>query len=286
MSVPLTCYKYRSGLTALKCLLDGTAYFASPRELNDSLEAKFDFASTEQFAEVFNHTMRELALLRGYSGHLEFFERVPEDLYAVSKDENERFQLECQKVGIFSAAPRPDNQSMWAYYGGNSQGVCFHLEWPEEIIGKYQLCPTEVMYFKESRIHNRADDFRQLMLELGHQNPNWTMSQLAAFSMTESFRRQWSIKSMARAVSTKHPNWEHEQEVRMLAPYAGPLPILKDILKSVFFENTDFKEWGEIMIALHEHYPNVQVFDIKFEHKEPFVKSRQFTMKLIPVQPA
>jgi hypothetical protein len=268
----------------LKRLLDGLAYFASPDELNDSLEAKFDFAGTEQFAEVFNRTMLELALLRGYSGNPESFKGFPDELRAVNENENARFQLKCREVGIYSAARRPDNQAMWAYYGGDFQGVCFHLEWPEEIIQKYQLCPAEVLYSKESRVHNRADDFRKLMLELGRQNPNWTMSQLTAFSMTESFRRQWGTQSWVRAVSTKHSNWEHEQEVRMLATRSGALPIMKDILKSVIFRDTKFKEWGEIMRTLYQHYPDVQVFDIKFEHKEPFVRSQRFTMKSIPMQ--
>lgn len=284
MSGPLTCYKYRSGPTALKCLLDGTAYFASPAELNDSLEAQFDFASTKQFAEVFNRTMLELALQRGYSGNSEFVSNFPNEFSAVNEKENERLKLKCREVGIFSAARRPDNPAMWAYYGGDFQGVCFHLEWPDEIVQKHQLCPAEVKYSKDSRIHNRAEDLRELMLELERQNPNWTISQLAAFSMTESFRKKWGTKTWARAVSTKHSSWEHEQEVRMLAPHSGALPILRDILKSVIFRNTNFTEWGEIMRTLHQHYSNVQIFDMTFDYKEPFVKSRSYTMKSIPVQ--
>lgn len=280
----LTCYKYRSGKSALDSLLKGEVYFASPSQLNDSLESKFDFASTAKFAEIFNQTMHELALQRGIVVSNEWIKSTPHGLQAVNANENDRLKSWCQNAGIFSAARRPDNQAMWAYYCNNSRGVCFHLEWPDEVVEKYRLLPAEVTYTKDARIHNRAEDFRELMLELGRQNPSWTMNQLMAFSITENFRRLWGGRTQARALSKKHVNWEHEQEVRLLSPKAEALPILKDILRSVIFQNSDFEEWQEIVKTVYEKYPAVQLFDMQFEHKEPFVRSRKYRFRTVTIE--
>lgn len=255
-------------------------YFASPRQLNDSLEAKFELAGTTHFMEAMGDALSELARHRGqsaYSFDKEGFEEVDRG----HRSENERFQEASQKVGIFSTAGRPENQPMWAYYCDDSKGVCFELQWPDEVLQDYQLWPTNVTYTRESRIHNRADDLRQLLLELGAQNPEWTMTQLQDFSLTEPFRRAWGIRSMARAVSLKHTDWQHEQELRMISPRAGSLPILQDILKRVFFIRTDFTEWGSIMMLLHRLYPKVELAQVTFQHVEPFVKIQQLETKLV-----
>lgn len=278
-----TCYKYRSGAAALRCLSESTAYFASPSELNDSLEAKFDLVGATGFADVMHATLGELARSRGYAGNVSDIARVPKGLPKVTAQENKRFLEACQKTGIYSAAPRPDNQPMWAYYCDNFRGVCFHLEWSKEVIERYRLSPSFVTYSSESRIFNRADDLRDLLLELGRENPTWSFSQLAAFSMTDQFLHRLGIKTVARAVSMKHADWAHEREVRIIAPHSGPLPVMQDILKSVIFVRTDFSEWGSIMMLLHRLYPNVQLADMSFHHKEPFVRSRPLKVKKIPI---
>jgi len=40
MATTLTCFKYRSPSAALRCLAEGSLYFAKPSELNDTLEAQ------------------------------------------------------------------------------------------------------------------------------------------------------------------------------------------------------------------------------------------------------
>jgi len=277
-----TSYKYRSGAAALRCLSEGTAYFASPRQLNDSLEAKFELAGASPFIEAVGIALSELALQRGQSSY-SFNKAAFKELDREQKKENQRFREASQRVGIFSTAGRPDNQPMWAYYCDNSKGVCFELEWPIEVLQKYQLWPTDVVYTREPRIHNRAEDLRQALLKLGSQNPDWTMTQLKESSLTESFRRAWGIRSMARAVSLKHADWQHEAELRMISPRAGSMPIIQVILKRVFFTRTDFDEWGSIMMLLHRLYPKVEIARITFQHTEPFVKVEPLEAKLVPI---
>jgi hypothetical protein len=278
-----TSYKYRSGAAALSSLKDGTIYFAPPEQLNDALEAKFDIASAAEFADVFNATLTELALARGFPNGLSFKRRVPRGLKAANDFENARLIRYVKHAGICATASRPDSQAMWAYYCDNHKGVCFHFEWPEYIIEKHELSSASVTYSEKARIHNRADDLRALMLELGKENPRWSMAQLEAFSMTEQFRRKWGSRTAARALSTKHADWKHEQEVRVLSRRAGALPILRDVLRSVIFTRTDFPEWGPIMVTLHEHYPNVRVADVSFDYKEPLTKSRTYGYRLVPI---
>lgn len=88
---------------------------------------------------------------------------------------------------------------------------------------------------------------------------------------------------MSRAVSTKHADWAHEHELRMLSPRAGPLPILRDILKRVYFTRTDFPEWRPIMMLLHQLYPAVEMAQVTFSHAEPLVSIRSLQAKIIPV---
>lgn len=286
MADSLTCYKYRSGAAALRCLSEGRAYFASLGELNDSLEAKFDVASPEQYTGVIQKTLTELSLQRdGALAELDelVHPSVVQDFNAANALENERFVAACQQVGIYSGASRPDNQPMWAYYCENEQGVCLHLEWPKHILEKYQLYPTEIAYSREARLLNRADDVRHVLLEVAAQNHSWSMAQLKAFSLSESFQRRVGIRSVARAVSVKHADWEHEREVRILAPKAGSLPLMQDVLKSVIFTRTNFPEWGAIVMLLHRLYPHAQLAKMSFSHREPFVVSQLLTTKTVPV---
>lgn len=280
---PLISYKYRSGAAALRCLSDGGAYFASPRELNDSLEAKFDFAGTTQFIDTVANALNELAHVRGHPSGYSFDRTAFGEFELANTTENERFHDASQKIGIFSTASRPDNQPMWAYYCDNSHGVCLELEWSTEVCEKYQLWPTTVSYTRQSRVHNRADDLRKALLEVGYQDPSWTIAQLQEFSLTESFRRRCGIQSMARAVSTKHSDWQHEAELRLIAPRADSLAIMSDILKRVYFVRTDFPEWGPIMTLLHRLYPKVELASLSFEHKEPFVTIQHLETKLVPI---
>lgn len=275
-------FKYRSGPAALRSLLEGTAYFASPSELNDCLEAKFDQVCAPRFIDVVVEAFSEIARQRQM------------DQYSVDqsglKEFEQNYIKECKpfeeasrKIGIFSTATRPDNQAMWAYYCENSAGVCFELEWSDELLEEHQLWLTPVYYTMEERIHNRAHDFRSLLLELSAQHPDWTVAQIKGFSLTEAFRKRMGIESMARAVSQKHVVWQHESELRVLAPRSGAKRIIRDTLKRVFFARTDFAEWGPIMKQLHMQYPDVEIAKIAFDHRKPYVREQEYEFSLVPL---
>lgn len=277
-------YKYRSGAAALRSLSDGSAYFAAPHELNDALEAQFEPASSTQFVATLASTLTELAQHRG-----EALAFVPEESFAEEfaqhfNGEETQFKTACQQLGLFSSARRPNSQPMWAYYCGDSKGVCFELEWPDDLLAEYQLMPTEIHYSSEPRIHNRADDLRDALLALSKQHPDWSVDDLERYSYTAAFNQQWIARSMGRAVSVKHNDWQHEAELRMVAPRAGVLPILPRILKRIYYTRTDFPEWRPIIMLAHQLYPEVELAEVRFSHTAPLTSAVPMAKKLVPIQ--
>lgn len=277
-------FKYRSGAAALRCLSDGLAYFASPSELNDSLEAKFDHSTVADYIASMDQSIRKVAQQRGNAGGY----TVPESELASYETriarENERFSKATQGVGIYSTASRPDNQPMWAYYCDNSKGFCFELEWPDTVLGRYQVAPVGVLYSSVARVHNRADIFGTLIREEAELHPDWSMDRILEETRSEFFIFRFNMLNTCRAVSIKHSDWAHEGEVRFVTPRAGPLPIMGQVLKRVYFVRTDFPEWGPVMMLLHQLYPSVELAQLTFQHTEPYVEVKGMTKQLIPIE--
>lgn len=277
----LICFKYRSGDAALRCLAESTLYFAKPNELNDILEAKFDHAAHEDFGGIFERTLSEVSLHRGGPA-LAFDQNYLPDLVVVSSEENERFRVSCDELGIFSAARRPDHQAMWAYYAENCQGVCFELEWTPSILSKNQILAVDVTYSHEARVHNRAEDWRSVFLDLAEKNPRATVAELQELSLEEPFRRRWGILTTARAASVKHSDWAHESEIRLMAPRSGARLVLADVLKRVHFIRTDGAKWINIMQELYANYPAVELVCWTIHHGLVTSSGQKVEFKLVP----
>ncbi len=279
-------FKYRAGPAALRSLSDGMAYFASPSELNDSLEAKFVMPERTTYAEKLSEILSELAQERKAAYRFEPDPNFAEEVEQHVAQESAAFLKQCQHVGIYSCTIRPDNQPMWAYYCGDSKGVCFEFEWPDDVVKEYSLLPTFVEYSDKPRIHDRFDDMREEIRALAREQPDWTVEDLLQHSAGPDFTMRWMVRSMGRAVSTKHADWAHECELRMVSPKSGALPILKRLLKRVYFARTDFPEWGPIMMLLHQLYPKVELAEVRFSHVDPVVSVMPMTKRLVPVGPA
>lgn len=276
-------FKYRSGPAALRCLSDGLAYFASPSEFNDCLEAKFDHSSAADYIARMDRSIRDIAQQRGGTGGYTLPEHALASYEAKYTHENASFLEATQRVGIYSTASRPDNQPMWAYYCDNSKGFCFELEWSDTVLGRYQLAPVGVQYSSVARVHNRADIFDKLIREEAELHPDWSMPRILEETQTEFFKFRFNIMNTCRAASIKHSDWNHEHEVRFISPRAGPMPIMGQVLKRVYYVRTDFPEWGPVMTLLHQLYPNVELAELTFQHVEPYVVTQRIIKKLIPV---
>lgn len=276
-------FKYRSGPVALRCLSDGVAYFASPSELNDCLEAKFDHSSAPDYIACMDRSIRGIAQQRGCTGGYLVPEGEVKSYEAMYASESASFLKATQRAGIYSTASRPDNQPMWAYYCDNSKGFCFELEWSDAVLGRYQIAPVGVLYSSVSRVHNRAEIFGTLIQEEAELHPEWSMDRILEETRSDFFMFRFNLLNTCRAVSIKHSDWAHEQEVRYVTPRAGPLPIMSQVLKRVYYVRTDFPEWRPTMMLLHRLYPKVELVELTFQHIEPYVVARQMTTKLVPI---
>lgn len=261
----MICFKYRSGAAALRCLAEGSLYFSEPAKLNDTLEAKYEHASPEEFNRVMTQCYSEVSKQRGGTA-FKFDPDGISEMAAANAAENKHLQNFTEQVGIFSAARRANDQAMWAYYADDSHGVCFELEWTIATMDSYQLWPVDVTYDSSARIHNRAEDWRTVFLELASQNPNASLEKLHQLSLEEVPRRKWGINTATRAAGIKHTDWEHEKEIRLLAPKFGALPVLADVLKRVHFVRTDNEHWASIMRLLFQLYPQVETVHWQFSH--------------------
>lgn len=282
MTQPLTCFKYRSGSAALCCLEKGRLYFAAPNQLNDTLEAKYDHGLSEDFVKVMTETYSEISEHRGGSA-LEINQHSMTEIAEVYARECQNLQVFTEQIGIFSAASRANDQAMWAYYANNASGVCFELEWSHDVANRYQIWATDVEYYNGERIHNRAEDWRTVFLELAQQHPSACLDKLHQLSLTEPVRRKWGILTSSRAVSIKHTDWAHEKEIRLLAPKSDALPVLKEVLKRVHFVRTDGEQWGEIMQLLHAHYPSVEPVQWQFSHGKLTAAQTPMEFRLIKI---
>ncbi len=278
----LRCFKYRTGESALRCLVDGTLYFAKPAELNDMLETKFDHATPSDFNRVFLETLSEVRQKRG-GAHIPINTQPSLAFIAENTAENRRFREACDGVGIFSAARRPNDQAMWAYYAENSQGFCFELEWSPAVVRTNQLFPVDVTYSGSARLHNRAEDWRQLFIALAEEHPNASFLELHQISMGEEFRRRFGLLSTARVTSVKHTDWKHERELRLIAPRAGTRPVLSSVLKRVHFIRTDGKLWGEVMQQINFNYPQVEVVRWEVDHGVVTMSPKRMVFRSIPI---
>lgn len=275
----LTCFKYRTPSAALHCLAEGALYFAKPEQLNDALEAKYDHASLDDFVWVTEQAYRKLNRPGGLN--LELDERSRTKLAEAYARENQRLQAFTEQIGIFSAARRPDHQAMWAYYADNASGVCFELAWNHEVVNRHQIWVADVEYHSVARVHNRAEDWSSVLLALAERHPNASLADLRQLVLEEPARRLVGILSASRATSTKHTDWAHENEIRLLIPKAGAIPVLAEVLKRIYFVRTHGEHWGAIMQIIHSYYPSTELVQLKFSHGEIVATSMEIRRVLM-----
>lgn len=275
-------YKYRTGATALRCLSEGSLFFSPPALLNDILEAKFEMAGEKEFFHEFSEAINELASDRGHQARISP-EQMPIGLAAETQKENVALANACQSIGIYSASIRPDNQPLWAYYADNFKGVCFELEWTDDVLSEYEILPVNVSYLAGQKVINRAEDLKDLLLLVGKSNPSWSLAQIGEYALSEDFRRYWGVMNVLRAVTGKHADWAHEQEIRFIAPNSGGISLLSAVLKKVFYVTHEFPEWASIVRLVAQLYPNVELIEIKFSHRDPIVSSRKVEIKQVPI---
>lgn len=276
-----TGFKYVSAKRAEHCLDEGTLYLARPDELNDALEAQFTSGSAEEYLATIEATIADVARQRGESP-MSFPRDVLPEFAAVHRRENHHLQAFCEHIGICSLASRPNHQAMWAHYSGGGEGICLELRLSREVLEAHELLYGPVTYSDAPRAINRAEDWGATFQELAAQYPNASVQDLLPVTLEESFRRRMGLHMAQRATSVKHPDWAHEDEIRLLGPKGQkPLPILDEVLTQVHFLGT--KGICRVAPLLVRQYPSVNLVQWTFSHGELQTQAQPMQIKMVPV---
>lgn len=276
-------YKYMDVDKALNRLNSGELYFAKPSQLNDTLEAKFVSPKKGDVISIFESVFSAASVSRGGPTFSFQPDNSEQDQAFVESILTGHSNLRdaCENIGIFSTARRPDQQAMWAYYAKDRAGVCFEMDWPLKVLEDNQLIMSVVDYCSGPREHNQARDWANAFQELDRQNPGASLAELQRLSFDESFRMYVGIETSRRAASMKHTDWKHEDEIRILAPKAKALPILKKVLTRIHIVEFDCIRFAEIYQVLQREYPNVEVVQWQFDEGEFRYVGRGVDFKLI-----
>lgn len=293
----IRCFKYRTFQSAIQCLENGTLYFARPNRLNDVLEGRFDDCSYEAFVATVQEAVSEASMRRGEDS-LQIdrgaFSAQAREAFGA---ENQRFRAAAANTGIFSAAARPDNAALWASYADEHRGVCFELCWTSTIMHRYQLEAAPVRYDASPRTFNRAAIWREIFSGVSDEMPPpASVRDIFQMTMTARFRELLGRRTVISALSTKHPDWQHEEEIRIFAPRGDvAVAVLPEVLRRVYFVNPPEtynrqrsgrekyrQSFERINQLLATRYPNVGVSWGSFQHGAVHFEHQPMTIHLVP----
>jgi hypothetical protein len=278
-------FKYMNVDSALRRLSSGELYFASPRQLNDSLEVKFSHATAAEEQQALLEAFSAVSVSQGGPtwSYQPDTEADIHELEQMISRRNNQFQESLERVGIFATGKRPDHQAMWAYYADERKGVCFELEWSWDIVVEHGLLLRDVEYTSGPRVINQSQHMANAIMELSRQCPDADVYHLQKMSLDESFRRQVGLDLSGRAASMKHSDWAHEEEVRVLVARSRALPILRAVLKAVHVVGFECLRFAEIYGLLASDYPEVKMYRWTFDHGEISSIGMEFHITRLPV---
>lgn len=249
-------FKHRTLTRAISELKDGCMMFASADSLNDTLEQHFDMADAASFFSDVSAAWLKIRTVQQEETSAPLVNKPDSNFEEINARENERFRAFLGGCGIYSTVTRPNNQALWAYYSGGPTGVCYELEFTREVMEAHQLIVSPVIYSEERMPFNRGKALADEMLK-AHEADPCSLDELLARFAAEEPRRRWGIQAAVSALSRKHIDWQHEQEVRVISPRSGMREILNDCLKRVHLWWPDGSS-DELMKALVRH-PNVEL---------------------------
>ncbi|MEA1053007.1 DUF2971 domain-containing protein [Lamprobacter modestohalophilus] len=253
----LTLFKYRSSERALEALVRGSLYFAPRQTLNDTLEVTFEDAGADEFQAVLGVFFYQKAQQRGQPGY-RLDRSVAEAFARTNAAENRRFREHAEQVGIFSATPNQTSRAMWHAYADAGRGYCFELRLLPETQQQCGLHCRPVVYRSGPRRHNRAEDLVRVLEALASEHPQASIEELQHLSLEGSVRSRWGIETTARVASIKHTDWQHEQELRLLAARSDAKPLLQASLQRVWsLRGSTPDRLGEVSALLASGYPGV-----------------------------
>jgi hypothetical protein len=183
------------------------------------------------------------------------------------KDSLHQMLSSLAKAGIFSLAARPDDRKLWAHYGSNYTGFCVGYE--VEMLEKFNSHARHSNYL----IRVKYDKQPAALDILDVMKPN-----LLTF--------------LQKVIGTKHPEWEHEAETRIITDKVGKIPHDFRAIKSIHFglhmPSDQIEEVMERMQGRGITYYKMQRSPSAYEFSavslvDPFIKAPRYLYQLAPV---
>jgi hypothetical protein len=191
----MIAYKYRGGYTFNRDL--------------DSIAGDYFFAAgLDKLNDPFEATY-SIAPIEGF---IEFVESLvgPEASLAKVKESLQQALASIANAGVFSLAARSDDLKLWSHYASNHTGFCVGYE-----VEKLEKFNSDAHYSN----YKIQIEYSETPATLGLNDV--IGRNIAAF--------------LQKTIGTKHPEWAHEAETRIITNAAGPMPHDFRAIKTIHF---------------------------------------------------
>ncbi|EHS1090821.1 DUF2971 domain-containing protein [Vibrio cholerae] len=191
-------YKYRSvDSFTLDIIANNRIFFAKPEMFNDPYDTEFNINT--HVGKLSSIDMAYLEETYGTSSN--------DEVDRVIVNVNEQIKNYVSSAGILSLSSSPENLLLWAHYADDHKGICIEFE-----------------------------------RKLGNDLANESFTQKVKYAASyPSFNKYAFIKKNGHSVVnrilwTKSPEWEYEQEWRVIYPYkGGTVQEIPGKIKSIIF---------------------------------------------------
>ncbi|MDO7850396.1 DUF2971 domain-containing protein [Hymenobacter convexus] len=191
----MIAYKYRGGYTFNRDL--------------DSIAGDYFFAAgIDKLNDPFEATY-SIAPIKDFIKFVELLIGREPNLIGM-KESLHRALSSTGKAGIFSLAARPDDLKLWSHYASNHTGFCVGYE--VEQLEKFN---------SDARYTNY-----KIQVEYSERPATLDLADITGRNI---------VTFLQKTIGTKHPEWEHEAETRIITDAVGPMPHDFRAIKSIHF---------------------------------------------------
>lgn len=149
-----------------------------------------------------------------------------------------------------------EKSRMWAYYGGNHEGVCLGLDKEEFIIENQSVIDTKNL---------RKIDYFKLDLEQGYEFKTVNHILLEEIGREKYIKEVFRQDNLRHLYFTKNKEWESEDEIRLLhfsSNTADEFCSIRNSLKNIYL-GVDFDENN--LQKLIDMCPRVDIYKLEFQ---------------------
>ena len=183
----------------IDALVNGTIYFASPRQLNDPFDCRVDIkkSATQAIGQLSGKKKQILTKLASMDGYLD------------------QIQKDTSNVGVCSFSLILNDSLLWAHYANQHRGLCLTYDFPESFLNN----PDEILG----------------VAPVGYEDNSMTKWFIDNTPTEETDFKEFTLEIVKKVLTIKSHAWGYEKEVRIIRMESGPFDIEKRYLKQVCF---------------------------------------------------